>query len=126
MIKVYRWKKCQVRVVPPLLFQAAFDYALYPPVPSSSSRLYEFAPMRCRRFTKSSGMSLSADHPVYRSCVVSGPLPKLSPCRISRLILLYGGGKFLSWTKVLPSAALSVLTLDLWIGYIKHCLSYFC
>lgn len=86
-------------LVPPLLFQAAFDYALYPPVRGTSTRLYEFAPMRCRRFTISSGTSLSAGHPVYRGCVVSGPLPKLSPYRISRFILPCGGGKFLSRTR---------------------------
>ena len=103
-------KRCQVVIVPPLLFQAAFNYALYPPVTGRSTRLYEFAPMRCRRFTISSGMSLSSDHPVDRGCVVSGPLPRLSPYRISRFILPCGGGKFLSWTCVLPSAALHLLT----------------
>jgi len=50
-------------IVPPLLFQAAFNYALYPPVSGRSSRLYEFAPMRSRRFIISLGTSLSADHP---------------------------------------------------------------
>ena len=73
-------------IVAPLLFQAAFNYALYPPVIGQSSRLSELAPMGNRRFIKSSGTSLSADHPCYRSCVVSEPEPELSPCRISRPI----------------------------------------
>ena len=88
-----------MRVVGPLLFQATFNYAPYPPVHGLSYRLYGLAPMGSRRFTGSSGTSLSADHPVDRVRVVSGPLPGLSPGRISRPILPVGGGTFLSQVK---------------------------
>lgn len=53
-----------MRVVGPLLFQATFNYALYPPVPGRSYRLSEFAPVGCRRFTNSSrNVIVNTNHP---------------------------------------------------------------
>ncbi len=84
-------------VVAPLLFQTAFNYAFYPPVAGRSSRLYELAPMGSRRFTKSPGTSPPGGSSFDRICVVSGPLPRLSPYRIAPVHLALGGGNFLSW-----------------------------
>ena len=89
--------KCQVRVVAPLLFKAAFNFAFYPRVPGRSSPLYELAPMGSRRFTKSPEMSPPGGSSYGRNCVVSEPLPRLSPYRLTPVHLALGGGNFLSW-----------------------------
>lgn len=73
-------EKCQLRVVAPLLFQTAFNFALYPPVAGISSRLYELAPMRSRRFTKSPGTSLPT-----QVILSAGTVSFLGPCQGSRL-----------------------------------------
>lgn len=74
----------------------AFDYCTLPADDERSIRPFELAPVGCRRFTKSSGdfiprgiMTLS------RGCVVSAPLPGLSPC-CSGSPLSHGEGTFLS------------------------------
>ena len=84
-------------VVAPLLFQTAFNYASNPPVSGRSPRLCGLAPMGSRRFTKSSGTSPPGGSSFYRVCVVSGPLPQLSPYRLTPIHLALGGGNFLSW-----------------------------
>ena len=83
-------------VVAPLLFQTAFNYAFYPPVAGRSSRLYELAPMGSRRFTKSPGTSPPSGSSFDRSCVVSEPMPQLSPYVLTHIHLALGGGNFLS------------------------------
>src|SRR4030042_6589225 len=74
----------------------AFDYRTLPADDERSIRPFELAPVGSRRFTKSSGdfipwgiMTLS------RGCVVSAPLPGLSPC-CSGSPLSHGEGTFLS------------------------------
>ena len=84
-------------VVAPLLFQTAFNYASNPPVSGRSPRLCGLAPMGSRRFTKSSGTSPPCGSSFDRVCVVSGPLPQLSPYRLTPIHLALGGGNFLSW-----------------------------
>ena len=84
-------------VVAPLLFQTAFNYASNPPVSGRSPRLCGLAPMGSRRFTKSSGTSPPGGSSFDRVCVVSGPLPQLSPYRLTPIHLALGGGNFLSW-----------------------------
>src|SRR4030042_4804750 len=85
----------------------AFDYRTLPADDERSIRPFELAPVGSRRFTKTPGdfipwgiMTLS------RGCVVSAPLPGLSPCG-SGSPLSHGEGTFLSrplMNRSLPSA----------------------
>ena len=65
--------------VAPLLFQAAFNFAPYPPVVEHSSRPFGLAPMGSRRFTISPGTSLSSDHPAPAAVSFLSPCPSSRP-----------------------------------------------
>lgn len=80
-----------------------------PAGPEQSFRLYELAPMRCRRFTNSPGTSLS-----YRS-FFAGAVSFLGPCRGSRPAAFRCSPcpwrrELPQLDQVLPSAALSLMT----------------
>ncbi len=79
--------------------------------PEWSSRLFGLAPVGSRRFTKSQ-TNVTAERIILGlSCVVSAPLPWLSPAHL-RGPPSHGGGTFLSWACALPSAALPLLTVS--------------
>lgn len=85
----------------------AFDYCTLPADDERSIRPFELAPVGSRRFTISPGdFTLKGIITLSRSCVVSAPLPGLSPC-CSDSPLSHGEGTFLSWPAMnadLPSA----------------------
>ena len=106
IMKIY--KNGQVRVVVPLLFQAAFNLAPYPPVLRLSFQLFGLAPVGSHRFTKSWGTSPSTDHPLTQAVSFLRPCP--GSHQTARVIhFSHGGGNFLSWACALPSAALPLL-----------------
>ena len=74
----------------------AFDYCTLPADDERSIRPFELAPVGSRRFTISSGdFTLEGIITLSRGCVVSAPLPGLSPC-CSGSPLSHGEGTFLS------------------------------
>ena len=85
----------------------ASDYCTLPADDERSIRPFELAPVGSRRFTKSSGdFTHKGIITLSRGCVVSAPLPGLSPC-CSDSPLSHGEGTFLSWSAMnanLPSA----------------------
>jgi hypothetical protein len=85
----------------------AFDYCTLPADDERSIRPFELAPVGSRRFTKSPGVFIHRGIiTVSRDCVVSAPLPGLSPC-CSGSPLSHGEGTFLSRREMnprLPSA----------------------
>src|SRR4030067_2832781 len=85
----------------------AFDYCTLPADDERPVRPFELAPVGCRRFTKSSRDFIPKGIiTLSRGCVVSVPLPGLSPC-CSGSPLSHGEGTFLSrplMNRALPSA----------------------
>lgn len=80
-----------------------------PAGPERSSRLFGLAPVGSRRFTMSPTNVTAGRIILDRGCVVSAPLPWLSPGPL-RDPPSHGGGTFLSRACALPSAALPLLT----------------
>lgn len=85
----------------------AFDYCTLPADDERSIRPFELAPVGSRRFIRSPGdLTHRGIIALSRGCVVSAPLPGLSPC-CSGSPLSHGEGTFLSWrvpSTRLPSA----------------------
>ena len=95
----------------------AFDYCTLPADDERSIRPFELAPVGSRRFIKSPGDFIHRGIITYsRGCVVSAPLPGLSPC-CSDSPLSHGEGTFLSWSAMnadLPSAIRLLLAVDIY------------
>ena len=101
----------------------AFDYCTLPADDERSIRPFELAPVGSRRFTRSPGDFIHKGIiTISRGCVVSAPLPGLSPC-CSGSPLSHGEGTFLSWCRMnprLPSAIrLLLATRYQWRRYTK-------
>jgi len=95
----------------------AFDYCTLPADDERSIRPFELAPVGSRRFTKSPGDFIHRGIiTLSRDCVVSAPLPGLSPC-CSDSPLSHGEGTFLSWPAMnadLPSAIRLLLAVGIY------------
>ena len=93
-----------------------FDYCTLPADDERSIRPFELAPVGSRRFTKSPGDFIHRGIiTLSRDCVVSAPLPGLSPC-CSDSPLSHGEGTFLSRSAMNANLP-SVIRLLLAISY---------
>jgi len=93
-----------------------FDCCTLPADDERSIRPFELAPVGSRRFTKSPGDFIhNGIITLSRDCVVSAPLPGLSPC-CSDSPLSHGEGTFLSRSAMNANLP-SVIRLLLAIGY---------